>query len=560
MSSPVGYPQRNAYPMFSSTSKGDTPVGVDGGLKYPLMATTTSLGWVEDLSAGLVIAPESAQIALIGDSRMEAVWYRWSIAVSSPSGIPTNGLYINFQGAQAAATLGGTGAFEYDATTDRYRWTAPGDSAGPWVAADVGAMLLPSGSANAGLFVTVWRKPAASAAQSVGLAATRVNHNSGAFLNRHALVPYILSAYPDAPVARLGAGGSRLGDGAFMLPWYAREAGGAGFDVFWYGTNNINSMTGLAGMISSAQQILDARRALGRRIVVIGEHARWGAAVGTPLSEAQQADLRAYNAWLKSWCAERRGVTRYIDALQLTADPGYTDCRPVTGISGRYDMLYDIVHPKNGASLAIGPRVVDALRSLGLERTRTPLRKGDTGAMTFGDIGLMIATGGAAGANVTTTNGLPTGITASTSAASVVATYDMVPSTIAPPMGAVSWTYTATDSGTAYARCFSSTTVLATAGWAVGDRVKFRAIVSIERCDEADAFMVKYSFAGALGSSIGVELTPPSVPGEWWLESPEVVIPSGTTGITFEVRVTPKGTGVVKGSARVENLIGVKVG
>ena len=44
MSSPVGYPQRNAYPMFSSTSKGDTPVGVDGGLKYPLMVTTNSSG------------------------------------------------------------------------------------------------------------------------------------------------------------------------------------------------------------------------------------------------------------------------------------------------------------------------------------------------------------------------------------------------------------------------------------------------------------------------------------------------------------------------------------
>ena len=46
MSSPVGYPQRNAYPMFSSTSKGDTPVGVDGGLKYPLMVTTSSSGGV----------------------------------------------------------------------------------------------------------------------------------------------------------------------------------------------------------------------------------------------------------------------------------------------------------------------------------------------------------------------------------------------------------------------------------------------------------------------------------------------------------------------------------
>ena len=52
MSSPVGYPQRNAYPMFSETSKGDTPVGVDGGLKYPLMVTTSSSGGVEKIYAG----------------------------------------------------------------------------------------------------------------------------------------------------------------------------------------------------------------------------------------------------------------------------------------------------------------------------------------------------------------------------------------------------------------------------------------------------------------------------------------------------------------------------
>ena len=55
MSSPVGYPQRNAYPMFSSTSKGDTPVGVDGGLNYPLMVTTSSSGGV-GMPTGRVVA------------------------------------------------------------------------------------------------------------------------------------------------------------------------------------------------------------------------------------------------------------------------------------------------------------------------------------------------------------------------------------------------------------------------------------------------------------------------------------------------------------------------
>ena len=41
MSSPVGYPQRNAYPMFSSTSQGDVPVGKNGTNLIPVMANVT---------------------------------------------------------------------------------------------------------------------------------------------------------------------------------------------------------------------------------------------------------------------------------------------------------------------------------------------------------------------------------------------------------------------------------------------------------------------------------------------------------------------------------------
>ena len=42
MSSPVGYPQRNAYPMFSSTSQGDVPVGKNGANLIPVMANVTT--------------------------------------------------------------------------------------------------------------------------------------------------------------------------------------------------------------------------------------------------------------------------------------------------------------------------------------------------------------------------------------------------------------------------------------------------------------------------------------------------------------------------------------
>ena len=44
MSSPVGYPQRNAYPMFSSTSQGDVPVGKNGANLIPVMAIPSAQG------------------------------------------------------------------------------------------------------------------------------------------------------------------------------------------------------------------------------------------------------------------------------------------------------------------------------------------------------------------------------------------------------------------------------------------------------------------------------------------------------------------------------------
>ena len=56
MSSPVGYPQRNAYPMFSSTRQGDGPVGKNGTKLIPVMANvTTSSGGVGSGSAPIAV-------------------------------------------------------------------------------------------------------------------------------------------------------------------------------------------------------------------------------------------------------------------------------------------------------------------------------------------------------------------------------------------------------------------------------------------------------------------------------------------------------------------------
>lgn len=78
MSSPVGYPQRGAYPMFSETSKGDVPVGKDGTNLIPVMATQSpSSGGVKKIAAGVrdMYLPDDTPIICIGGDHPYSQWW-----------------------------------------------------------------------------------------------------------------------------------------------------------------------------------------------------------------------------------------------------------------------------------------------------------------------------------------------------------------------------------------------------------------------------------------------------------------------------------------------------
>ena len=72
MSSPVGYPQRNAYPMFSSTSQGDVPVGKNGANLVPVMATT-SAQVVASKGAGIALSAGSSPLTVPGYDALDPV-------------------------------------------------------------------------------------------------------------------------------------------------------------------------------------------------------------------------------------------------------------------------------------------------------------------------------------------------------------------------------------------------------------------------------------------------------------------------------------------------------
>lgn len=90
MSSPVGYPQRNAYPMFSSTSQGDVPVGKNGANLIPVMANVIpSSGVVVKTIVPLTDAEYSA-ITVKDDTALYITptgkFYFGSVAVSGGGG------------------------------------------------------------------------------------------------------------------------------------------------------------------------------------------------------------------------------------------------------------------------------------------------------------------------------------------------------------------------------------------------------------------------------------------------------------------------------------------
>ena len=78
MSSPIGYPQGNAYPMFSSTSAGNNPVAV-GKEKAPLYVSTTPDGGIKLAGDGLDWTRIGYDIEIVlggqsnGDSRASLV-------------------------------------------------------------------------------------------------------------------------------------------------------------------------------------------------------------------------------------------------------------------------------------------------------------------------------------------------------------------------------------------------------------------------------------------------------------------------------------------------------
>lgn len=473
-----------------------------------------------------------ADIALIGDSRTLGNYFDWSVSVVTPSGVPRSGQYAQLLGAQAGAALSETGTYEYVHATGMHRWKCGGDAFGPWQRAVVGRHLLESGSPGRGLRLMVWAPYTADITDAVTLANFRVHHSRTYINNRGGLLDRIESEFWGATVKMLGAGGGHTRDMVTLLPYFEREAGGPGIDVWWCGTNDINNDRAASAIIAYASSVLDARRALGRRIVIIGEHARWGTDTSTPLDEGKRAIHAEYDAWLRAYAADHPDECIYVDALAVTADPSATDLRPQASVPGKPDMLYDTVHPWLGAALALHDAVVAAIRTfLGPAFQRTPSRK-TSDVIDFAGDSWFAGTDGTVTAPTTSTTGVPTRMTVGQTA-NVTSSWNKTGFTEDPGV-AVEFQYTSTPGATQYTRIFSTAQTLAALGLSVGDWIQFEGIYEIDSCGVNDRFD---SYALFNGPSIRASIQAPSAPGIYRLKTQPLQVPAGTTSISFRLEV-----------------------
>lgn len=494
----------------------------------------------------LISALNGSNVAFIGDSRARANYTDWGMASNSIP-IPSDGMRIQYLGAaDTLTTQNSTGTFEYSASLQSLRWTAPGDTAGPWTPLQVGKMQLESGTPGKWFKVIVFslqNLPASDFSKTITLSGV-LWHMKGpvhsSVQTTHGMPDMIECGLYGSTLYHLGAGGSTTDDLVQMLPWFSRVASGIGYDVIRSGTNDITNGVAAAVTISNMQAVVAERLARGRRVVIVGESARWGSAVGTAMTAPQFTALQAINSGYRAIAAANVGKVEYVNTFLATYDPAYTDGRPASG------MLADTVHDSYQSAIRIGSAVLCALWRLGLTNANQ---------MAFGDPDVIWpyawaqGLGGTAGAGVTTVGGIASSYTwARLAGADATATVEMT--TFPDRAGArfdVSW------SATAAAQRINVTTPntnIAPLGWSVGDWVEL--YVDLEVISAAGSENIEMSLMQN-GNSIVSRLYFPPVPGRYRMSSTPMQITAGVSQILVSGNIYPAASST--GRIKVGDLI-----
>lgn len=460
-------------------------------------------------------------VALIGDSRITDAERNWKSSSSSDwKGLTAVGIGLSGTGVASD----GTGTLEYKAADHTLRWTAPGDSAGPWTAMQAGRLTLESATAGKGLILglnSLSGLPASDQTISVSI-------SGSVYLGRLAFGFWVRAfnqhRWLNGNPLPLAIGGNTAANVVEQLPFINAAAPGSGWDVIQLGTNDISNSTASVTVIDNLRTIYDSRHAQGRRLVLVGEPARWGTAVDSPMSSGQQAIHAALNDFMATYAAAHRDI--YVDAYAVTYDSGSSDRRPMAGI------LRDKVHYSERGAQIVGKAIADALTArLGAGPQR---HSGSTGNPL--SRGYMAGSSGTAGTGASGT--VPTGWSAARASGSDAAVTCSVEARTDGIAG--NWARLQCSSTTAGLIQFAaqSTMSLANLGLAIGDTIYIEAEITVTdpmALINVEFFCLLTGITGSLRAN--PESATDAVMGaeRSVFRSPRLTIPSGVTDLPVYV-------------------------
>ena len=474
-------------------------------------------------------------VAFIGDSRVYDAEYEWkNVTFADTLGLPLSVGFCTGQGITADST--GGGSLEYRASDANLRWTAPGDTAGPWTPMHAGWNLLESAEAGKGVRIGVRQMTGLPGTnRTVVVSVTGAPQNAW---NAYGFGARMMNALRWRNLAPkfLGLGGNTSAQVIEQLPWLEQQASGPGYDVIQLGTNDISGSVAIETITANLTNVYDARPAAGRTLVLIGEPDRWGEAAGVPLTSEQRALLDGVNSFMASYAATHGCV--FVDSFALTADAGSSDRRPASWV------MRDHVHYSALGAQAIGEAAAMALAaSVGFG----PQRGSDDTSNLLGSAGFMAGTTGTA-SSAGVTGVAPTGWTVTraigTDATAAVSVSDRADGVL----GRSFQIDSSAASGSNLIQTALGNRTLATLGLAVGDEVFIESEVDISDVVggliECDAYVL---FTGASPATSlrclrVVGTTDRQGPEVSIRRSPRMRIPAGTTGLRYFVWIRTAGS------------------
>lgn len=471
------------------------------------------------------------EIAFIGDSRN---YYGQRNYYRTASTLDNKNVQLFFDGVGHDILTGTSGTLEFRASDKAFRWTAPSDTAGAWVAlGSAGWMTLQSGTPNKELHVATQiysNMPLTDQTITVDITTTSAVKYIGN--NSPAMVQVYGRLRCNQPYKMLGIGGLKTIGMVEAIPYLTTVAGGkGGVDVIRIGTNDISDGTiSSATMIANATTIFNNRLAIGRKLIICGEPARWGVNTSTALTAQQLSNLIALNKFYKDFANSNPSTCIYLDFYGLSVDPNYTDGRPYT------NYLRDVVHDGIQGALEFGNAIYTTLKTFGFQ--------GDTNYPTRGDTSNIFPVGSMAGTTGTIGTGasgtVRTGYSLSRSSGSDATVVGAVYTRLSPHK-ALGQTITVTGITAGNIIKFRSLGLtLAALGWTAGDNIQWAVDLEVVSATNITSITMSMDFNDSPITSNEIDFIP-LANGNVRLKSNEMVIPAGLTGantVGFNLLIT----------------------